>query len=147
LLSVLVMENKGYAMEFKNEQVLTRSKESSPNIAQVIRVREGNLYRLEGEPVRALLHNSDNLCELWHKRMGHLHHKALPILKEKLTGLPEFIIEQLGVCRGCTVGKHAKVAFPSNEHRSKEILDLAFRHLWIDVNSINFRKHVFCFLY
>jgi hypothetical protein len=99
-------------------------KESSPDTTQVIGVREGNLYRLQGEPVRALVHNSDNLCELWHKRMGHLHHKALPILREIVTGLPEFSIEQHGVCRGCTLGKHAKVAFPSNEHRSKEILDL-----------------------
>jgi transposase InsO family protein len=34
------------------------------------------------------------------------------------------IIEKHGVCRGCTLGKHAKVSFPSNEHRSKVILDL-----------------------
>jgi hypothetical protein len=38
--------------------------------------------------------------------------------------LPEFNIEQDGVCKGCMLGKHAKVAFPSSEHRSKEILDL-----------------------
>jgi hypothetical protein len=56
--------------------------------------------------------------------MGHLHHKALPILREIVTGLPDFSIEQQGVCRGCTLGKHAKVAFPSSEHRSKGILDL-----------------------
>jgi hypothetical protein len=54
------------------------------------------------------VHNNDNLCELWHKRMGHLHHRALPILREIVTGLPEFSIEQHGVCRGCTLGKHAK---------------------------------------
>jgi hypothetical protein len=124
LLSVSVMEDKGFAVEFKNQQVLIRPKESSPDTTQVIGVREGNLYRLQGEPVRALVHNSDNLCELWHKRMGHLHHRALPILREIVTGLPEFSIEQHGVCRGCTLGKHAKVAFPSNEHRSKGILDL-----------------------
>jgi hypothetical protein len=90
----------------------------------VIEVREGNLYRLQGEPVRALVHNTNNLCELWHKRMGHLHHKVFPILREIVTGLPDFSIEQQGVCRGCTLGKHAKAAFPSSEHRSKGILDL-----------------------
>jgi hypothetical protein len=56
--------------------------------------------------------------------MEHLHHKVLPILREIVTGLPEFNIEQHGVCRGCTLGKHAKVAFPSSEDRSKGILDL-----------------------
>jgi hypothetical protein len=56
--------------------------------------------------------------------MGHLHHRALPNLREIVTGLLEFNIEQHGVCRGCSLGKHAKATFPSNKHRSKEILDL-----------------------
>jgi hypothetical protein len=63
LLSVSIMEDKGYAVEFKNRQVLIRSKESSPKATQVIKVREGNLYRLQGETIRALVHNTDNLCE------------------------------------------------------------------------------------
>jgi hypothetical protein len=61
-----------------------------------------------------------SLCELWHKRMGQLHHRALPILKEIVTGLLEFNIEQHGVCRGCMLGKYVDAAFPINEHRSKE---------------------------
>jgi transposase InsO family protein len=56
--------------------------------------------------------------------MGHLHHKALPILKEIVIDLSDFNIEQQGVCKGCTLGKHAKVAFPSSEHGSKGILNL-----------------------
>jgi hypothetical protein len=118
------MEDKGFAMEFKNQQVLIRPKESSPDIAQVTGVREGNLYKLQGELVQFLVHNSDNLCELWHKRMGHLQHSMFPILREIVTDLPEFNIEKHGVCRVCTLGKHAKVSFPSIEHRSKGILDL-----------------------
>ena len=70
------------------------------------------------------MHDSDNLCKLWHKRMGHLHHRVLPILREIVIGLPEFKVEQHGVCRRCMLGKHAKVAFPSRKHRFKEILDL-----------------------
>ena len=56
--------------------------------------------------------------------MGHLHHQALPILREIVTCLLGFSIEQQGLYKGCALGKHAKVVFPSNEHRSKEILDL-----------------------
>jgi hypothetical protein len=37
------MEDKGFAVEFKNQQVLIKPKESSPVTAQVIGVREGNL--------------------------------------------------------------------------------------------------------
>jgi hypothetical protein len=58
------MEDKGYTLEFKNQQILIEPRESSPNIAQVIEVREGNLYRLQGEPIQALVQNSDNLCKL-----------------------------------------------------------------------------------
>jgi hypothetical protein len=48
----------------------------------------------------------------------------LSILRGIVTGLPEFSIEQQGVCRGCALGKNAKDSFPSNESRSKGILDL-----------------------
>jgi hypothetical protein len=59
-----------------------------------------------------------------HRRLGHLHYRALSILRGIVTGLPEFSIEQQGVCRGCALGKNAKADFPSNESRSKGILDL-----------------------
>jgi hypothetical protein len=87
-LSNSVIKDKGFAVDFKNQQVLIKSKDSILGAAQVIRVREGNLYRLQGDVVQALVHNNDNLCRLWHKRMGHLHHKALPILREIDMGLP-----------------------------------------------------------
>jgi hypothetical protein len=61
--------------------------------------------------------------------MGHLHHRALLILREKFTGFLEFNIEQQGVYKGCTLGKHAKVSFSSSKHRSKEILDLVHSHV------------------
>jgi transposase InsO family protein len=56
--------------------------------------------------------------------MGHLHHIALPLLRQMVTGLPEFSLDQQGVCKGCTLGKNIKAAFPSSETRSKGILDL-----------------------
>jgi hypothetical protein len=58
------MEDKDFVVEFKNQQVLIRPKDSSPVVALVIGVREGNLYRLQGEPIRALVLNTYNLCEL-----------------------------------------------------------------------------------
>jgi hypothetical protein len=70
------------------------------------------------------VHNSDCLCELWHKMMEHLHHRALPILREIVIGIPKLNIKQHGVCRWCTLGKHAKVSFASNGDRSEGILDL-----------------------
>jgi hypothetical protein len=54
-------------------------------------VREGDLYRLLFQPLLALVASSDNsgqLCELWHRRMAHLHHGALGGLREVVTGVP-----------------------------------------------------------
>jgi hypothetical protein len=89
-----------------------------------IGVRDGNFYRLQIHPVQALIHTSESLCELWHRRMGHLHHKSLPLLRLMVTGLPDFILDHQGVCRGCDIGKNVKAPFPSSETRSKGILDL-----------------------
>jgi hypothetical protein len=58
------------------------------------------------------VHNNENLCKLWHENMGHLHHKVFPILRDIVTGIPEFSIEKHGVCIGCTLGKHVKFSFP-----------------------------------
>jgi hypothetical protein len=68
------------------------------------------------------VHDSDKLCELWHKRFGHLHYGALPLLKDMVQGLPDFKIEKTRVCKGCALDKHAKTAFPSSEHRSRGFL-------------------------
>jgi hypothetical protein len=81
LLSISIMEDKDFAVEFKYQQVLIKPKEYSPNIVQAIGVKESNLYKFQGEPIQALLHNNDNLCKLWHKMMGHLQHKVFPILR------------------------------------------------------------------
>jgi hypothetical protein len=51
LLSFSVREDKVFTMEFKNQQVLIRPKEHDRDIGKVIGVREGNLYRFQGEPV------------------------------------------------------------------------------------------------
>jgi hypothetical protein len=69
------------------------------------------------------VHDSDDLCELWHRRLGHLYHQALPVLRKMVIGLPEFGTEHQGVCRGCA-GKNAEAAFPCSDSRSTEILDL-----------------------
>jgi hypothetical protein len=125
LLSVLVMEGKGFVVMFKKRQVLIRPEGPSPETAVSIGVTEGNLYKLKGKHVQmTLVHDNDNLCELCNGRMGHLHYRALSILREIATGLPNLSVEQQGVYRGCALGENAKAAFPSSQSMSKGILDL-----------------------
>ena len=96
----------------------------SINLGKVIGVRHGRLYRFAFQPLRALMSsvsdgttNSRDLCEPWHRRMAHLHHGALRILREIAIGVPEFSIEHDEVCRGCAMGKYVKAPFPSRGSR------------------------------
>jgi len=77
--------------------------------------------------VRALIHSttsSSDLCEMWHRRMTHLHHGALRVLRETVTGVPYFSLEHYELCKGCTLVKYTKTYFPSSDSRAAGILDL-----------------------
>ena len=52
-----------------------------------IGVRSGRLYRLQFDTPKALMSscNPRDLGELWHRRMGHIHHGALKLLHETVT--------------------------------------------------------------
>jgi hypothetical protein len=93
-LSVSAMEDRGFFVTFQRGEELVRLEKASPNNAVVVWVKEGTLYRLQGNLVQDLVHDSDILCELWHRRLGHLHYRALSILRGIITSLPEFSIEQ-----------------------------------------------------
>jgi transposase InsO family protein len=46
------------------------------------------------------------------------------VMREIVTALPQFGIENQEVCRGCTLGKHTKTVFPNCDSRSAGVLDL-----------------------
>ena len=66
----------------------------------------------------------NDLNELWHRRMGHLHHGALRILRKTVSGVPELSIERDNVCKGCALRKYAKAAFSRSNNRAKSVLGL-----------------------
>jgi hypothetical protein len=104
-------------------------KGSSLDSTRVVGHKEDNLYKLKAQLARALVHDSDDLCELWHMRMGHLHQREIFALKEIVTSLLDFSVERQRVCKGCALGKNAKGPFLSSESRSKGILNLVHRNV------------------
>jgi hypothetical protein len=124
LVSIYALEDKGYKITFSEGRVLAWHKDSHIISAKVIGVRENNLYRLTIKLVQALLHDTISLSELWHRRLYHIHYRALPSLGKMVTGLQEIQIQHKGVCKGCALGKNVKGSFSSSDNRSKEILDL-----------------------
>jgi hypothetical protein len=126
LISVSTIKDRGYEVVFRDGQVLMYTKGSNITSTKVIEIRHKKLYRLMFQLVRALIHSnsSSDLCELWHRRIAHLHHGALRILREIVTGVPDFNTEHQDVCKGCALGKYTKTVFPSSDNRVAGILDL-----------------------
>ncbi|KAL2232022.1 UNVERIFIED_CONTAM: Retrovirus-related Pol polyprotein from transposon TNT 1-94 [Sesamum indicum] len=102
-----------------------------------------------------------DLTALWHKRLGHISHKGLDLLKKD--GILNEKIEKLDFCDDCVLGKHHKVNFPAspspNPSMSTFILDYVHDDIWGPSNvsthgsnryflSIidNFSRKVFIFL-
>jgi hypothetical protein len=61
--------------------------------------------------------------ELWHRRLGHLHHGALKIKQQISTGLTMGTLAQLDQCKGCTMGKYVKSTFYENDNLALVILE------------------------
>jgi hypothetical protein len=92
LISISSLEDKGYKVTFSEGRVLAWHKDSHINSAKVIGVQEKILYRLTIGPVQTPLHDTINLSELCHRRISHIHYRALPTLGKMVTGLPEIEI-------------------------------------------------------
>jgi hypothetical protein len=79
---------------------------------------------VSGQSVQALAHDATSSNELWHKRLGHLHYKALPDLQNMVCGMPSISLSKNEICKGCMLGKNIKKSFPSSDNRAQGILDL-----------------------
>ena len=91
-------------------------------------------------PLHALTHSSgSDLCEPWHRRMDHLHHTALKMLRYMVTFFLKFNTKHSYVCRGCALGKYTKTAFSSSDRRSAKVLDLIHSELCGPMSSVSLR--------
>ena len=89
LLSISGLKKKEFRVAFVDGHVLMWPKGKTIDDAIVIGVEEGGLYKLKRKSNQALVHSAINPSELWHGRYVHLHCRALPIVSNAVTGLPE----------------------------------------------------------
>lgn len=82
LVSVSALEDKGYEVAFSKGKVLAWPKNSHIKKAWEIGHRYESLYKLSTIITQALMTESPNPNELWHKRLAHLHYKALPYMEK-----------------------------------------------------------------
>jgi hypothetical protein len=122
LISVGVLEDKGHRVIFMEKKALLWPKDIDPSSTIVIGIKEG-LYKVLGH-IQALVHITVISCELWHRRFGHLHFKALPGLQKMVSGMLTFQFNHNSICKGCMLGKNIKKSFLVNNKREKVILEL-----------------------
>ena len=101
---------------FADGQVLMWPKGKTIDDAVVIGEQEGGIYKLKGQPEQALVHESVETNELWHRRLAH----ALLLVRKFVEGLPEIQTKHDGVCKGCAKGKNTKKHFQAVRARQKE---------------------------
>ncbi len=83
LVSVVMLEDKGYDVVFSKGKAFLRHIATGQTKRIGIQVK--NLYKLEVDDcatlsTKAELVQSQDIGELWHRRLGHLHHGALKIM-------------------------------------------------------------------
>ena len=73
----------------------------------------------KGHPEQALVHDTVEPSELWHRIIAHVHYRAQPLVSKVVEGLLEIQAKHDGVCKGCEKGKNTKKTFPSSESKAK----------------------------
>ena len=81
--------------------------------------------------------------ELWHRRLGHLHHGTLKILQQISTRLPKGTLAQSDQCKGCTMGKFVKTTFHEKENRASVILERIHTYVCGPFSVSSTTKHMY----
>jgi hypothetical protein len=116
------MEDKGYKVTFNDGKVCIWK--NNVKDAFTLGFSVDSLYQVDGSLLGVMSCDTTLQSELWHRRFAHLHYKALPDVKQMVTGMPEFQVEKEGVCLGCAEGKLKRGPFPSSQSKTFDILQL-----------------------
>ena len=81
LLSISALDAKGMRVAFIDGQVIIWPKGKNIDDTIVIGEQEGGLYKLKEQ---ALIHDIVEPNELWHRRLAHVHYRALPIASKAI---------------------------------------------------------------
>ena len=119
----LAYNAKGFFVAFVDGQVLMWPRGKTIDDSTIIGEQEGGLYKLKGQREQAFDNDSIKPSELWHRRLAHVHYRALPITSKVVSRLLKIQAKHEGTCKGCAQGKNVKKPFPRSEIKENEILE------------------------
>jgi transposase InsO family protein len=143
LLSISSLDKKGFKVSFIDGKFLMWSKVKNIEDVVFIGIEEGGLYKLKGHSDVSLTHSTESPCELWHRRLAHINYKALPYVRNVVTGLPKLKVDHEGVCKGCAQGKKTNNLFPKRNNKAKGILELVHSYVCSPMLSNSLRGCVY----
>ena len=100
---------------FVDGQVVMWPKGKTIDDATIIGEKERVLYKLKVQPEQALVDESIEPGELWHRRLAHVHYIELPIESKAVSRLPKIQTKHEGICKVCAQGKNVKKAWFMNQ--------------------------------
>ena len=89
ILFISALDEKGMRVAFVDGQVLMWPKGKTIDDAVLIREQEGGLYKIKGQLEQALVHDLVEPNKIWHRRIAHVHYRALPIASKVV----EYLLE------------------------------------------------------
>lgn len=105
-------------------KVLARPKNSTIKRALIIGVRQGLLYELCAKTNLALVHETSDSNEKWHRRLGHINFCTLKSMEKVETKMPKLTHIHNESCKACALGKNTKKSFRHSLSKTKEVLEL-----------------------
>ena len=81
--------------------------------------------------------------ELCHRRLTHVHYRALSLASKAVNGLPEIQTKHEGICKGCAKGNNTKKTFPSSESKAKGFLEIIHSDVCRPMSSSSLSGYVY----
>eukprot|EP00253_Pinus_taeda_P016640 PITA_16640 len=120
LVSISAMEDKGYKVAFIDGKVCVWIKKFRDTFTLGFRV--DSLYQVRGNPLGVMSCVTSLQSKLWHQRFAHLHYKALPNVRQMVTGMPEFKVEKEGKHEVFSWFRHFKALIENQTKKKIKIL-------------------------
>ena len=79
---------------------------------------------MKGHREQDLVNDSVEPNDIWHRRLSHVHYRALSLARKADEDLLEIHEKHDGVCKGCAKGKNTNKTFPNSKRKEKGILEI-----------------------
>ena len=105
-------ESEDIVSKFKEFKTITKN--SSEKKIKVLRigVRQGLLYELCTKTNLAIVHETSDSNEIWHRRLGYINLCALISMEKVVTIMSKLKHIHNESFKGCALGKNTKRSFP-----------------------------------